>query len=321
MTIPHTLLSDVPDAELPTAGRFSEADPGDIGAERLWFKPTPSAAAATAAEAYIQDPVSGDMLPITSALPDEVITVDELEETLGPAWVALVDAATVVWDTFGAPYSQARVTLAGNRALDLQNAAAGSHGLLRVTQDATGGRTLTLDGTEVTAITLNSAAGARTMLAWWYDGTTIWWVNLTPTNSVVAAGSVDNTALANEAKEFSFSWTFGDGTTMSDDGTEGDSMRMPCAWEIIGWEVDNSPSGSVEFDVERAAKPVGGAAAAYASLVGAGTPPAVSSAQSDDGTPSDWTDDDGVLGDRIRPVLVDSTTSMQATIILTFRKL
>lgn len=92
-----------------------------------------------------------------------------------PAFATLADAATITWATGGASVSNAKVTLAGNRTLDITGAVTGASGELRVTQDATGGRTLTLPvGAKVVnaPLALASAPGALTVLAWSYDGAT-----------------------------------------------------------------------------------------------------------------------------------------------------
>lgn len=98
-----------------------------------------------------------------------------------PAWVALTDGATITWDVASKREAKGSVTLGGNRTLSITNAANGSAGLLRVTQDGTGSRTLTLPtgslivGGGGTSPTLSTAAGAVDLLAFEYDGTNYWW--------------------------------------------------------------------------------------------------------------------------------------------------
>ena len=91
----------------------------------------------------------------------------------------LTDAATISWNP--ANGLNANVTLGGNRTLSFSTApASGSYGTLVVTQDGTGGRTLTLpSGTNkvlgsssTTTIALSSAAGAKDILNFYYDGLT-----------------------------------------------------------------------------------------------------------------------------------------------------
>jgi hypothetical protein len=94
----------------------------------------------------------------------------------------LTDGATISWNpTLGL---NANVTLAGNRTLSFTSTpAAGSYGTLVVTQDATGGRTLTLPSTankvlgssSTTTITLSTAANAKDILNFYYDGTNCYW--------------------------------------------------------------------------------------------------------------------------------------------------
>ena len=95
---------------------------------------------------------------------------------------ALTDGATISWNpTFGL---NASVTLAGNRTLSFTSTpAAGSYGTLVVTQDATGGRTITLPSTtnkvlgstSVTTIALSTTANAKDILNFYYDGTNCYW--------------------------------------------------------------------------------------------------------------------------------------------------
>jgi len=94
----------------------------------------------------------------------------------------LTDAATISWNpTSGL---NASVTLGGNRTLGFSSApASGSYGTLVITQDATGGRTLTLPSgtnkvlgsTSTTTIALSTAANAKDILNFYFDGTTYFW--------------------------------------------------------------------------------------------------------------------------------------------------
>ena len=97
---------------------------------------------------------------------------------VAPAFVALTDGVTITWDTGGYATSHATVTLGGNRTLDITNAVAGASGILIVTQDATGSRTLTLPAGSLSAggsITLTTTASAVDVLSWVYDGTSYYW--------------------------------------------------------------------------------------------------------------------------------------------------
>ena len=97
---------------------------------------------------------------------------------IAPAPVALTDGATITWDTGGYATSHATVTLGGNRTLDITNAVSGASGILIVTQDGTGSRTLTLPAGSVIAggtLTLSTAAGAVDVLSWVLLGSTYYW--------------------------------------------------------------------------------------------------------------------------------------------------
>ena len=87
--------------------------------------------------------------------------------------------STITWDqTKGAT---AAVTLTGNSTLSITNAVTGMYGLIRVTQDATGSRTLTLPGGSKVinggggVVALTTTAGATDVLSYFYDGTSYYW--------------------------------------------------------------------------------------------------------------------------------------------------
>ena len=91
----------------------------------------------------------------------------------------LTFGSTITWDqTKGATSA---VTLTGNGALSITNAVAGMYGLIRVTQDATGSRTLTLPGSSKVinegggVVTLTTTGGATDVLSYFYDGSNYYW--------------------------------------------------------------------------------------------------------------------------------------------------
>ena len=93
--------------------------------------------------------------------------------------IQTLTSGTITWDqTKGA---NASVTLTGNSTLSIANAAAGMYGLIKIQQDATGSRTLTLpSGSKVInggggAVTLTTTAGAIDVLSYFYDGTNYYW--------------------------------------------------------------------------------------------------------------------------------------------------
>jgi hypothetical protein len=204
-----TYLKDAPDADLPKAVKISESDPGtDVGAYRWWGDPLPHGGPYTSVVLQLRNAANDGYIDASQSVPWSALTgtpttlagygitdaasSDDLQDAVGPAWETLVDAATVEWDTLGAPYSQAKVTLGGNRTLDLQNMVAGAHGVLMVIQDGTGSRTLTLDGSNLHTITLSTAASAVDLLGWWYDGTTIRWAMLDQAGGGGGASALDD---------------------------------------------------------------------------------------------------------------------------------
>lgn len=91
----------------------------------------------------------------------------------------LTDGATITWDvSLG---QNATVTLGGNRALAISNPVAGEYYTLKVVQDGTGSRTMSLPATSKVvsggagAITLTTTASAIDILTCYYDGTVYYW--------------------------------------------------------------------------------------------------------------------------------------------------
>lgn len=95
--------------------------------------------------------------------------------------ITLTDAATVSWN-YALGYN-ASVTLGGNRTLAVSNTGAGDYGTVKVIQDATGNRTLTLPANSKvngywgsgTSIVLSTTANAIDLLSFYYDGTNYYW--------------------------------------------------------------------------------------------------------------------------------------------------
>ena len=95
---------------------------------------------------------------------------------------ALTDGTTIDWNP--ANGLNASVTLGGNRTLSFTSTpTAGAYGTLVVTQDGTGSRTITLPSTtnkvlgstSTTTIALSTAANAKDILNFYYDGTNCYW--------------------------------------------------------------------------------------------------------------------------------------------------
>ena len=95
---------------------------------------------------------------------------------------ALTDGSPITWNP--ALGLNASVTLGGNRTLSFTTTPpAGAYGTLVVTQDATGSRTITLPSTankvlgstSTTTIALSTAANAKDILNFYYDGTNCFW--------------------------------------------------------------------------------------------------------------------------------------------------
>lgn len=130
----------------------------------------------------------GDGSITTAKIATSAVTADKLEDTAisGAArsftkqqyfgLKTLTDATTITWDV--ADNQVATVTLGGNRTLAAPtNPVAGGVYTLIVKQDATGGRTLTLDSSYITpdgsTITFSTGANAVDVITCVYDGTSM----------------------------------------------------------------------------------------------------------------------------------------------------
>ena len=90
---------------------------------------------------------------------------------------ALTDAATVAWDFSNG--NVAHFTIGGNRALSISNAVNNSSGVLYVTQDGTGSRTLTFPTNSIFLNgwdgVIDTTAGKTIAVSFFYDGTNFRW--------------------------------------------------------------------------------------------------------------------------------------------------
>jgi hypothetical protein len=99
-----------------------------------------------------------------------------LVDAISSGAVSITDAATITLDAAQLYAGDlAAVTLGGNRTLTIINAVDGQNIVLRITQDATGGRTLTVTNgratTSVPALSLAATAGAITYISLRYEAT------------------------------------------------------------------------------------------------------------------------------------------------------
>lgn len=86
---------------------------------------------------------------------------------------ALTDGSTITWD-----FSQgnaASVTLGGNRTLSITNMPNNSTGVLFLTQDSTGSRTLSVTGKKENGWSISTTASATDVLAVYKDSTGGYW--------------------------------------------------------------------------------------------------------------------------------------------------
>jgi hypothetical protein len=100
------------------------------------------------------------------------VTQNQLTESLyNPPPLALSDASTINWDWEDG--AVAYVTIGGNRTLNITNVPDGQSGIVVVTQDGSGSRTLTLPG-QVEG-SLKTSADSATVVGFVKRGATIYW--------------------------------------------------------------------------------------------------------------------------------------------------
>jgi len=139
--------------------------------------------------------VSASGSTITLNLPDASATADGTVNTTTQTFAGvksfgtqgyapeatLTDGSTIAWNTNGA--QTAHVTIAGNRTLSsATNMVGGGCYVLRVTQDATGSRTLSY-GTNykfgaIGAPTLSTAPNKTDIITWYSDGTNLYYTGI-----------------------------------------------------------------------------------------------------------------------------------------------
>ena len=160
--------------------------------------PTASASALGGVKVGTNLSIDGSGVLSTSASPNFTGSVTSPIFASTPQ--ALTDAATISWNPSNG--LNASVTLGGNRTLSFTaTPTVGSYGTLVITQDATGGRTITLPSTankvlgstSTTTVTLSSAAGAKDILNFYYDGTNCYW-NVGQGYGTAATAAVTNLA-------------------------------------------------------------------------------------------------------------------------------
>jgi len=164
----------------------------------------------------------------------------------------------------------ASVTLGGNRTLSFSSTpAAGSYGTLVITQDATGGRNITLPSTankilgstSTTTIALSTAGGAKDILNFYYDGTNCFWsigqgyglassslsINLatgvTGTLSIANGGTGATTSTGTGSVVLSASPTF-TGTPAAPTATSGDNSTQIATTAFVTTAVAAGGGGS-----------------------------------------------------------------------------
>jgi len=91
------------------------------------------------------------------------------------AETGLTDSSTISWNYLNGNVSN--VVLGGNRMLNIVNAPTVSFGVMKVTQDGTGSRTLTLPpgSATPTGFSLSTSPGITDVIGFYFDGATYFW--------------------------------------------------------------------------------------------------------------------------------------------------
>jgi hypothetical protein len=340
------MLSTLGGANMPEGCYLEEADPGAVGDRILWIVPSTgvakvrnatntawidiTAAAAVAWTAITGKPTTLAGFGITDGATDTELA--NVRTEISPDFQVLVDAGTVEWDLAEARRSHARVTLGGNRTLDVTNPIEGTTGILFVQQDATGSRTLTLPGTELNGgVELSTTPGAIDSVFFVYDGATFYWfkpgvdgsdpvmggdLTGTASNAQIGAGAVGAAELATSPKTFAIVFEFGDELTVPTANTRSGGFRLPVACTITRADISSDATGSAVVDVLKAAVPVGGAAPSYSSIAASAKPTLSTAGSAADATLTGWTTA-VAAGERLKANLDSVTTCKKVTVTLT----
>lgn len=98
-------------------------------------------------------------------------------ETTGPVpFTPLAIGTSTIWETFAGTVNNKTLLLTQNTSIAINNLVNGSRLVLVLTQDATGGRTVTLPANSLPAtVTINTSPNGITKLTGDYDGVNILW--------------------------------------------------------------------------------------------------------------------------------------------------
>ena len=106
--------------------------------------------------------------------------------------VNLVYSSSIVWNYLSG--SVANVTLIGNASLNLISASINSFGIIKVTQDSTGSRALSLPGSIQTSASLSQNPNSVDLLGFYYDGSTFFWSYSNFGTVLTGSGNFDSDA-------------------------------------------------------------------------------------------------------------------------------
>jgi len=112
-----------------------------------------------------------------------------------PTPVQLTDGSTITWNFNNGNSPIAYVTIGGNRTLNVTNVPEGASGVIKVVQDGTGSRTLTLPGDTMSGFKMSAGAGKYDLLGFTKIGGVLAWTssNVSGTGSTGTPGGEEPT--------------------------------------------------------------------------------------------------------------------------------
>jgi hypothetical protein len=187
-----------------------------------------------------------EYVPIVQSSTNKKVTVQKIADFANklPSPLLLTDASTITWDYDSGANPVSYVTIAGNRTLSVTNVPAGASGIIKVTQDATGNRKLTLPGDTSTVFARTTQASKYDLYAFIKIGSTLSWTSSpfgTGTSGGGGGGETETTLL-DFTFENSTGWTLAASSSNASEIAVNESVnKLHLAHLVSGYAVANIP--------------------------------------------------------------------------------